>query len=282
MFADDVKIYRPITNTNDIKLLQQDLISICAWFNTNYLSIAVTKCAVLHLNSRYNHNHTYNINGTVLPNVTQIRDLGVIIDANLTFLPHINCIVNKANIRVGILFRAFHKFDHYLLLNMFKVFVRPLLEFACCVWSPHQLQHITLVEAVQRRFTRLLQRGNNTTTYTERCQLYNLQPLYERRNYFDMLLAYKIINNFTSVPCAKLLCINTSRSSSRRHPYQLTINHSRTDVNRYSFTNRVPHLFNSLLSATVCNRSLHSFRFALLNDSQFILHNSAVARRLLA
>ena len=282
VFADDVKIYRPISNIYDMQLLQSDLISICAWFNANYLSIAVNKCAVLHLNSRYNQNYNYSINGTILPNVTQIRDLGVIIDDNLTFLPHINSIVNKANIRVGILFRAFHKFDHNLLLHMYKVFVRPLLEFACCVWSPHHLQHITLVEAVQRRFTRLLQRGNNPTTYTERCQQYNLQLLYERRNYFDMLLAYKIVNNFTSVPCANLLCINSGRASARRHSYQLIISHSRTDVNRYSFTNRVPHLFNSLLSSTVCNRSLHSFRSALLDDNHFILHNNAVARRLLA
>ena len=51
----------------------------------------------------------------------------------------------------------------------------------------------------------------------------NLQSLYERRNYFDMLLAYKIINNFTSVPCANLLCINSGRASSRRETTGITV-----------------------------------------------------------
>jgi len=41
-----------------------------------------------------------------------------------------------------------------ILLRAFKVYVRPLLEYATCVWSPHYNYAIDKTEAVQRKFTR--------------------------------------------------------------------------------------------------------------------------------
>jgi len=43
-----------------------------------------------------------------------------------------------------------------ILLRAFKVYVRPLLEYATCVWSPHYIYAIDNIEAVQRKFTKRL------------------------------------------------------------------------------------------------------------------------------
>jgi len=43
-----------------------------------------------------------------------------------------------------------------ILLRAFKVYVRPLLEYATCVWSPHYNYAIDKTKAVQKKFTKRL------------------------------------------------------------------------------------------------------------------------------
>ena len=43
-----------------------------------------------------------------------------------------------------------------MFLCLFKAFVRPQLEYANAVWSPHKVKDITAIESVQRRATRLI------------------------------------------------------------------------------------------------------------------------------
>ena len=38
----------------------------------------------------------------------------------------------------------------------FKVYARPLLEYASQAWSPYQLKDIKRIESIQRRFTKRL------------------------------------------------------------------------------------------------------------------------------
>ena len=51
----------------------------------------------------------YFIGNTALEDVDTIRDLGVILDQKLTFYPHIESVVKKANRALGLLIRTFQK-----------------------------------------------------------------------------------------------------------------------------------------------------------------------------
>ena len=282
MFADDVKLYRPVSSCYDMRLLLHDLIAVFAWFHKNRLSLALNKSAVLHLYSRANQNFTYAINGTEIRSVTSMRDLGVIIDADLTFVPHINSIVQKANVRSGILLRAFRNNDIHFLTRMYKVFVRPLLESACSVWSPQLIQQnnlLNLLEGVQRKFTRYASQDyNSNTAYLDRCRLFQLQPLCERRLFLDLCLAYRIINNLAVVPCSNLLPAGTSVP--RRHKQQLATIFSRVNVRYNFFSARIPRVYNFLSADTVSCTTLTSFRSTLISDRTFVSWANNFARRL--
>ena len=65
------------------------------------------------------------------------KDLGVIIDQNLTFRDHMNSKVNTANRNLGIIFRTFTYIDEEMFLNLFKSIVRPHIEYATPIWSPY-------------------------------------------------------------------------------------------------------------------------------------------------
>jgi hypothetical protein len=49
----------------------------------------------------------YNINGTQLANLSQVSDLGVLIDAKLVYNQHISNVIAKATQRAGVFFRGF-------------------------------------------------------------------------------------------------------------------------------------------------------------------------------
>ena len=72
---------------------------------------------------------TYSIAGVVLQNVFSANDLGVLFDSKLTFSEHCSKIANKAFRRANIILRCFFTRDRKFLMQIFNVYVRPLLEY---------------------------------------------------------------------------------------------------------------------------------------------------------
>ena len=77
------------------------------------------------------------------------------------------------------------------------LYVRPLLEYNCVVWSPSLVRDVTLIEQVQRRFTKRL-RGFRNISYAERLKLLDVDTLEVRRLKFDLVYCYKIISWFST------------------------------------------------------------------------------------
>ena len=82
----------------------------------------------------------------------QVKDLGVIMSSNLDSTAHCAEIASRATaVRIGVLFRSFRTKDHRVLVLAYTVYIRPILEYASTVWSPHDI-----LESVQAMFTRRL------------------------------------------------------------------------------------------------------------------------------
>ena len=64
------------------------------------------------------------------------KDLGVIIDSELSFSEHNSSKVRIANAIVGLIRRSFSFLDGTSFKKLYTTFVRPL-EYAQSVWSPH-------------------------------------------------------------------------------------------------------------------------------------------------
>ena len=118
--------------------------------------------------------------------------MGITVDQNLTFRNHVENIVSRASIRSNLILRCFVSGERRLLLKAFTVYVRPILEFDSCVWSPHFHQDIERLESVQRRFTKRLS-GLKDYDYLTRLQKLDLETLELRRLKADLILTYKIL-----------------------------------------------------------------------------------------
>ena len=64
-------------------------------------------------------------------------------------------IVHKANKVLGLLKRTLGGKNKDIFSILYKTLVRPILEYACPVWSPHLAKDIHEIEKVQRRALRM-------------------------------------------------------------------------------------------------------------------------------
>ena len=124
LFADDIKICRPIINTNDQDVLQKDITTIEKWSHDWMLTLHPDKCTHMEIGkNNVGENQYY----TTMNNVTKTidthdkqKDLGVTFDSKVTFGEYISQVVNKVTKMTKIIRRTFQFLDKHTLLPLYK------------------------------------------------------------------------------------------------------------------------------------------------------------------
>jgi hypothetical protein len=135
VYADDLKIVNIIYSENDCCDLQEDLNNFNTWCSINKQSINVSKCKLLRcLRIENVINFNYTLNSTLIEQATQYKDLGVIIDSKLTFVPHIQYICAHATKMLGFIIRKTNSFKSIdSLITLFNSYIRSKLEYCSIV-----------------------------------------------------------------------------------------------------------------------------------------------------
>ena len=152
------------------------------------------------------------------------KDLGVTFDADLTFDDHIHDKVKKANSIVGLIRRTFSYLDCSTFRKLYVAFVRPHLEYAQIVWSPHLRKHIDMIENVQIRATKLVD-GLKELDYATRLQKLNMTTLVYRRSRGDLIEVFKHYHHYDMDVVSKRF--QQLNCPSRQHDYQLSYHRPR-------------------------------------------------------
>jgi hypothetical protein len=101
-------------------------------------------CNILHLGPK-NARFEYTMEGRVLEGVESEKDVGVIVHQSLK--PSMQC----AKAILGQLSRTVSYRNKDTFLKLYKVYVRPHLEYAVASWSPWTVGNKEVLEKVQRR-----------------------------------------------------------------------------------------------------------------------------------
>nr|XP_047132473.1 uncharacterized protein LOC124811200 [Hydra vulgaris] len=152
VIQDDTKILSKVNEINVENSLQKDLDCAEEWSKKWLLGFNSSKCVIMHYGTN-NPRLKYTLNGVELKDSKCERDLGVYFSTNLKWKKQIISSTSKANSMMGMLKMTFSRIDAKLVKILYKVFNRPLIEFAVPVWSPYFKGDISLLEKVQHRMT---------------------------------------------------------------------------------------------------------------------------------
>ncbi len=261
IFADDTKLYRKVNNKEDAVNMQNDLGKLYKWSLEWQIQFNASKCKVMH-HGKKNIKETYEINGTILEEVKEEKDLGVIIDNELKFHKHVSQAVKKANQILGVVNNTFEDLDKESFLLAYKHQVRPHIEYGNIIWHPHYVMDIKKIEGVQRRATHLVKNIRNMP-YQERLKTLNLFSMEYRRKRGDMIQVYKILNELDRVD-TNLFFTMAHYSRTRQNSKKIyRLKTSMKKVRENVFSQRVITDWNSLPEDVVTAESVDSFKSRL-------------------
>ena len=222
LFADDsrlIKSVHPTSGSEDAEKLQCDINAVLHWAETNNMVLNEGKFQLLchHVHvfapsvnmrllqqlpfSACQYERTYSLPGnTTLTSVDFLQDLGICVTDDFSFQFHISQIARKGNMKVSWILSVFKSRDADAMLTLFKSLVLNILEYCCPLWSPHRFQDISKIEAVQRRFTSKIATVRHLD-YWDRLKALNLYSLQRRRERYQLIYMWKIINSKVPNDC---------------------------------------------------------------------------------
>ena len=239
-FADDSKLYKSITCDNDTLLLQEDLNNVVNWAKSWQLSLNGKKTKLLVI-GKCLFERNYDLLCNAIEKVDTIRDLGVIMDSNLSFTVHCKKLVQKAYYVIRNIFMTFKSHTTKFYVNLYKLYVRPILEYACQVWSPELKFNINRIERVQRYFTSRLP-NLDSKSYNERLVSTEIESLEHRRLCLDLCFFHQIIHHKTDYVSesfifklrlrgnCKNLAVTRCKTNKRQHFYFIRIVNNWNDL----------------------------------------------------
>lgn len=236
-FADDMKIYLKICSVYDAIRLQEELNIFADWCDLNGMVVNPNKCSVMSFyHIRQPIIISYKLNGCEIQRVDHVKDLGVILDTQLTFKQHVSYVVAKASRTMGFVFRIAKNFSNvHCLKSLYCSLIRSTLEYCSVVWYPYHQNGMDRIESVQRRFIRFALRRLpwrdplRLPSYESRCHLIQLETLQARRNIARAMFVADTIRGRTDCPAILAAVDLNVRPRALRNNYMLRLPLQRTD-----------------------------------------------------
>ena len=178
-FADYTKLFRKNKEIGDKLNLQDGIDNLVKWSEKWQMLFNYGKSKCLHTGPG-NTSMNYEMGGTILSKTVKEKDLGVTMNANIKVSEQCRIAASKGNQVLGIIRRNITYKDKRVIVPLYKIIVRPHLEYCIQGWSPCLRKYIYMFEKIQRRATKLIP-GLRDLRYEEGLKEYGLTTLETRR-----------------------------------------------------------------------------------------------------
>ena len=261
LFADDTAVYLTVDSSEDRDTLQADLDTLQEWERAWHMEFNPSKCQVLHITrSKQPLNTQYTLHDQVLEATDTAKYLGVTISKDLSWNDHISSILSKANSTLGFVKRNVKTSNVKVKEMAYKTLVRPQVEYASPVWSPHTKENIDKIEMTQRRAARWVK--NKFSTYdsvTDMLSELGWRSLECRRIDARMIMFYKLVYGYVAIDLPTYF-ERPLRYTRHMHPLSFRQIHTTARYYQHSFYPASIVLWNRLPSEVVLLEDLDSFR----------------------
>ena len=134
----------------------------------------------------------------------------------------------------------------------YKSMVRPIVEYACPVWNPHQQYLSDKLERVQRNASRWIL--GSSIDYSERLEYLGWPTLNSRREFLSLVQLFKFINGFSRVDLCNYLTFSNSRTRSTNN-VKIWTPYARTNILKNSFWYKYIKIWNDLPNDIISSSS---------------------------
>ena len=141
---------------------------------------------------------------------------------------------------------------------MYKTIVRPHLEYCIQAWKPYRKKGIDMLESVQRRATKMIQKLRNIS-YEMRLKECGLTPLETMRLRGYQIEVFKILNGYENIDRNIVFTVKEERRT-RGHGVTLAKKQCRLDIRKCSFSQRTVNEWNRLSADCVGASSVNIFK----------------------
>ena len=179
------------------------------------------------------------------------------IDQHLTWKEHVNNICSKAIQAKAFLQRNLPKCPASVKSNCYTSLVRPILEYAAIVWSPHLQYQKHQIKKVQHNAAHFV--TNDFSYHSSVTSMLNhlkWPSLEQRRNFLKLIMFYKILNGLVDVS----ITLTPLSTSTRGHNQCFATPFARTDTYLNSFLPSTIRLWNSLSDSLIYLDDINQFK----------------------
>ena len=253
IFADDTKFGRVISSDEDAQALQNQINIFSQWCIDNGMSLNASKCCNMTFSRKSRIiNWEYSVNGSTMKRVSEIRDLGVILDPKLEYNSHIESICCKGYNMLAFIKRQAKQFNNmWVTQTLYYTLVRSILEYASVIWMPYKKKYIDEIESIQKQFLLFALKhiydreyGFSLPSYASRLKMINMESLQNRRELLCASFVFDVLTNVIRVPHIKD-SINYNPSSRRnRHTELLQVRNFGSKWSNDEVLNRCAVIFN--------------------------------------
>ncbi|XP_072022868.1 uncharacterized protein [Amphiura filiformis] len=184
--------------------------------------------------------------------------LGVEFTDNLSWNRQADCTSKKGMKSLGFLRRNLSCCPRDVKTRCYNTFVRPVVEYASCVWNPTTKRNITKVESVQRSAARYIMNDySRESSVTSMLNDLGWESLQQRRAISKATMMYRIVNHLIDIPDSQLIPSNTT---TRGNSQRFHVPFSRTALLQGSFFPDTIRQWNALPQEVVESPTLDVFK----------------------
>jgi len=164
-----------------LTICQEDIDNLERWSEIWKMPFNILKCESLHLGC--SNQITFIL---WMVNVFNKPKKRILTENQLKFHSHFTAVTSKARRLLGLIGKLFINLNFQTLPYLYKVIVRPTLEYGNIIWGPFHKGDENLIKQIQRKATRLVTSISHLS-YEEQLRHLNLPSLNYRRYHGDII-----------------------------------------------------------------------------------------------
>ena len=160
LFADDTLLSLNSENYNDLQInVSREINKVHKWLCANKLTLNISKSKYMIVTNKKKPNERdfqVKINGKNLDKCSSYKYLGVHIDENLTWKPHINYLCEKITKVCGVLAKLRHCVGYDILKMVYHALVASHLQYCNLVWGNADESILKPLQTLQNRIVKIM------------------------------------------------------------------------------------------------------------------------------